>query len=98
MSELFRESSPAGRYSRKLFFVLALGTLFFSGFDAAVETFNQNTDSTLERVDIVQPQDSQKSARSSNTQQLADSRRQRQYEIRAESDQKPGTRGNEPAG
>lgn len=54
MSDLFRQSAPApGRLSRKLFFYLTFGVLFYSGFHSALETFNQQTAATVVRLDVI---------------------------------------------
>jgi|GEM_PF-4014504 len=43
MPDIFRAPTPApGRYSRILFFYLALGILLYSGVNSAVETFKSD--------------------------------------------------------
>ncbi len=55
MSDLFRQSAPApGRYSRKVFYGLAVGVLLYSGFHSAIETLNNETAASIARVDIRQ--------------------------------------------
>lgn len=54
MSDLFRQSTPApGRFSRKLFFYLTFGVLFYSGFHSAIETFKQQTAASVVRLDVI---------------------------------------------
>jgi len=61
MSDLFRQSTPvSGRYSRKLFFYLAFGILFYSGVNSAVETLNNHTATTLVDVTAVRDQTADK--------------------------------------
>jgi len=63
MSDLFRQSTPvSGRYSRRLFFYLAFGILFYSGVNSAIETLDNETATTLVDVTTTLPdQNSDKS-------------------------------------